>query len=173
MRLFDAEGIRATGIDRLLEQAGVAKMSLYKHFASKDELVVAALERKDQTFRAVFRATVDSRRDPRARLLAIFDALERWFGRSDFRGCLFLNAAAELPASECSARRVVAGHKAWVLDQFRALSREAAAADPEALAPQLMILFEGAIARAYVTSDATVARDARRAAEALLRSQEV
>ncbi len=168
VRLFSDEGIRATGIDRLLAEAGVAKMSLYKHFAGKDELVVAALRRKDELFRETFRALVESRHDPRARLLGVFDAQEKWFGRPGFRGCLFLNTASELAEGGCEARRVVAEHKAWVLDQFRGLSREAGASDPDALADQLMLLFDGAIARAYVTGNPGVARDAKRAAAALL-----
>jgi AcrR family transcriptional regulator len=172
-RLFGTDGIRAVGIDRLLAEAGVAKMSLYKHFRSKDELVVAALRRKDELFRETFAAMIGSRREPRARLLGVFDALERWFARPDFRGCAFLNAAAELPEVGCPGRLAVAEHKAWVLGQLRTLSHEAGAADPEALAAQLMILFDGAIARAYVTGDAGVARDAKSAAEALLVAQEV
>jgi len=169
IRLFGEEGIHATGLDRLLTEAGVAKMSLYKHFESKGALVVAALQRKDEMFRETFRAMVESRHDPRARLLGVFDAQEKWFGRPGFRGCLFLNAAAELPEDGCPARRAIAEHKAWVHEQFRALAREAGA--DAALADQCMLLFEGAIARAYVTGDATVAREARRAAAQLLDSQ--
>lgn len=169
VRLFGEEGIRATGIDRLLAEAGVAKMSLYKHFESKDALVVAALQRKDEQFRETFLAMVGARHDPRARLLGVFDALEKWFGRPEFRGCLFLNAASELPEGGCEARRVIAGHKAWVHDQLRDLCRGAGAGDD--LADQLMLLFEGAIVRAYVTGDAAVAREARRAAAVLLEAE--
>lgn len=168
MRLFCEAGIHSTGIDRILAEAGVAKMSLYKHFAGKEELVVAVLERKDQLFRETFRAMVESRTEPRARLLSVFDALERWFGRPDFRGCLFLNAAAELPEAGCPGRAAVAAHKAWVLEQLRELSRGVGARDAEALAERLMLLFEGAIARAYVTGDPSVAREAKRAAAVLL-----
>lgn len=168
VRLFGDLGIRATGIDRIIAEAGVAKMSLYKHFGSKEELVVAALRRKDEMFRETFRAMVESRHEPRARLLGVFDAQERWFGRPGFRGCQFLNAAAEMPEGGCEARRAVAEHKAWVHEQLRVLSREAGADD--SLADQLMLLFEGAIARAVVTGDAGVARDAKRAAAALLAS---
>ena len=169
IRLFGDEGIRATGIDRLLAEAGVAKMSLYKHFESKDALVVAALQRKDQLFRETFQAMLATRHDPRARLLSVFDALEKWFCRPGFRGCLFLNAAAELPEGGCPARRAIAEHKEWVHQQFRDLAKEAGA--DEALADQCMLLFEGAIARAYVTGDPSVAREARRAAEVLLESE--
>ncbi len=169
VRLFSEDGIRATGIDRLLTEAGVAKMSLYKHFQSKDDLIVEALRRKDEQFRETFRAMVETRHDPRARLLGVFDAQERWFGHPGFRGCLFLNAAAELPEGGCPARRAIAEHKSWVHGQLRDLAREAGAGD--GLADQLMLLFEGAIMRAYVTGDPTVAREARKAAEVLLEAE--
>ncbi|MBK7403139.1 MAG: TetR/AcrR family transcriptional regulator [Phycisphaerales bacterium] len=167
-RLFGEQGIHATGIDRIIAEAGVAKMTLYKHFAGKDELVVAALRRKHEVFREFFRAIVESRQEPRGRLLAVFEAQERWFARPDFRGCYFLNAAAELPEANCAARRAVAEHKLWVLGQFQELCRGVGAPEPDRLADELMLLFEGAIARAYVTGDATAARAARRAAAALL-----
>lgn len=168
LRLFAEHGIHATGIDRIIAEAGVAKMTLYKHFAGKDDLVVAALRRKHEVFREFFRAIVDGRHDPRARLLAVFDAQERWFSRPDFRGCFFLNAAAELPEGGCAARQAVADHKAWVLAQFHELAAQAGAGDPAALAQELMLLFEGAIARAYVTGEASAARTARKAAAALM-----
>lgn len=168
MKLFARDGIRATGIDRILEEAGVAKMSLYKHFKGKDELVVAVLRRKDELFRETFAAMIESRHDPRARLLGVFDAMEKWFSRDDFRGCLFLNAAAELTDCECCGREVVAEHKQWVHDQLLTLATDADVRDPEALADQLMLLFEGAISRAYVTGRPSVAQEGKRAAAALL-----
>ncbi len=168
MDLFCRVGIRAAGIDRILAEAGVAKMSLYKHFRGKDELIVAALERKDELFRETFLAMVGSRQGPRARLLGVFDALEKWFERPDFRGCLFLNAAAELTETGCAGREAIAAHKAWVLGQLCELSAAAGVSDAEGFAAQLMLLFEGAIARAYVTGEAGVARDAKAAAEVLL-----
>jgi AcrR family transcriptional regulator len=168
IRLFAESGVRATGIDRILAEAGVAKMSLYKHFRSKDELVLGALRRKDELFRETFVAMVGSRTDPRARLLGVFDALERWFRRPDFRGCLFLNVASEHPDPDCPVRRAVAEHKAWVRARLLELARDTGTPDPDTLAERLMLLFEGAIARAYVTGDPGVARQARAAAEAWL-----
>lgn len=168
VRLFGEVGIRAAGIDRILAEAGVAKMSLYKHFRGKDDLVVAALERKDALFRETFEAMVGSRQSPRARLLGVFDALEKWFGRPDFRGCLFLNAAAELVEPDCPGREVIARHKAWVLETLRGLSADAGVPEPDRFAAQLMLLFDGAIARAYVTGDAGVAADGKAAAAVLL-----
>lgn len=167
-RLFGEVGIRAAGIDRILAEAGVAKMSLYKHFKGKDELVVAALERKDQLFRETFEAMVGSRQDPRAKLLGVFDALGKWFERPDFRGCLFLNAAAELVEPGCPGREAIAAHKSWVLGRLRVLSADAGVPDPDAFADRLMLLFDGAIARAYVTGDPGVAEHGKAAAASLL-----
>lgn len=166
IRLFEEQGIRATGIDQLLAEAGVAKMSLYKHFGGKDGLVVASLRRRDELFRETFLAMVETRHGARARVLGVFDALEKWFCRPGFRGCLFLNAAAELPEGGCEARRAIAEHKGWVRGRLGELA--CGAGGDEELADQLMLLFEGAIARAYVTGDPTVAREARNAAAVLL-----
>lgn len=170
VRLFGEVGIRGAGIDRILAEAGVAKMSLYKHFKGKDDLICEALRRKDELFRETFQAMVASRREPRAKLLGVFDALERWFARPDFRGCLFQNAAAELPEADCPGREVITSHKAWVYGQMVELSAGAGVADPERFASRLMLLFEGAISRAFVTGEPGVARDAREAAAALLDS---
>ncbi|MDJ0935396.1 MAG: helix-turn-helix domain-containing protein, partial [Kiloniellales bacterium] len=95
-KLFARHGFHATGIDRILAEAGVAKMTLYKHFRSKDELILAALRRRDEEFRNWFRRRVEARADaPRARLLAVFDVLAEWFEQPDFAGCTFVAAAAE------------------------------------------------------------------------------
>ena len=97
--LFNRNGYHATGIDRILAEAGVAKMTLYKHFGSKDALIQAALERRDERWRAWFRDAVARRAEtPRGRLLAVFDALEEWFVRPDFHGCMFIRAAGEYAA---------------------------------------------------------------------------
>ena len=169
--IFEAKGFNAVGIDLLLAEAGVAKMSLYKHFKSKEGLVLAALRRRDQRFRTTFAALVEARAsDPRARLLAVFDVLARWFEREDFRGCIFLNAAAEFPEADSPVRRVVAEHKAWLREYLASLAQAANAPDPPALAAELVVLVDGAIARAHAAGDRNAAGTARRAAEAVVRS---
>ncbi len=96
LELFIRDGFHATGIDKILAESGVAKMTLYKHFKSKDELILSALRRRDEHFRNWFMRAVESRaREPRQRLLAIFDALDEWFSGRDFNGCMFINASAE------------------------------------------------------------------------------
>ncbi len=169
--IFEAKGFNAVGIDLLLAEAGVAKMSLYKHFKSKDGLVLAALRRRDQRFRETFAALVEARAsEPRARMLAVFDVLSRWFERDDFRGCIFLNAAAEFPEANGPIRRAVAEHKAWLREYLGSLARAAGAPDPPTLAAELAVLVDGAIARAHAAGEADAATTARRAAEAIVRS---
>ena len=168
VRLFGAEGIRGTGIDRLLEEAGVAKMSLYKHFGSKDALVLAALARRGEMFRGVFNAVMTSKHEPRARILGIFDSLDRWAMRPDFRGCPFINAAGEFGEASSPVRLAASEHKEWVRSRFEDLARDAGAADAPALARELAILFEGATVRAAVASDRDAAGTARRMAEKLI-----
>jgi len=169
--IFEAKGFNAVGIDLLLAEAGVAKMSLYKHFKSKDGLVLAALRLRDRRFRATFAALVEARAsEPRARLLAVFDVLARWFERDDFRGCIFLNAAAEFPEAGSPIRLAVAEHKAWLREYLASLARAAGASDPPTLAAELAVLVDGAIARAHAAGESDAAGVARRAAEAIVRS---
>src|SRR5258708_34708744 len=93
LELFYRHGFHATGIDRILAEAGVAKMTLYKHFKSKDELILAALTRRDEKFRTWFMREVERRgRTPRERLLVVFDILAAWVQSRQFRGCMFVNA---------------------------------------------------------------------------------
>ena len=96
LALFMRDGFHATGIDRILEQAGVAKMTLYNHFKSKEELILAALRLRDERFLEWFTAAVETRAEnPRGRLLALFGALDEWINEPDFAGCAFIHAAAE------------------------------------------------------------------------------
>jgi AcrR family transcriptional regulator len=168
-RLFHREGVRAVGVDRIAAEAGVGKMTLYRHFATKDDLVVAVLEGRDGPARdALAAAIADAGDDPRARLLAPFAMLEPWFASRGFRGCPFMNASLELPDPGHPARAVARRHKAATRDTFATAARAAGTADPDALADQLAVLFDGAIAQAQMRDRATVARAARAAAAALV-----
>ena len=96
LNLFSRYGFHATGIDRILSESGVAKMTLYKHFKSKDELILAALRRRDELHRNWFMREVERlAAAPRDRLAALFTALETWFQSDEFSGCCFINATAE------------------------------------------------------------------------------
>jgi AcrR family transcriptional regulator len=167
--LFYKAGFHATGIDKILETAGVARMTLYNHFKSKDELIVAALRRRDEKFRYWFMRAVERfANKPQDRLLAIFDALEEWFTGDEFSGCMFINASAEFADAEDPIHMVAAEHKHFILRYLQDLAAETGVAEPEELANELMLLMEGSIVMAYVAGDQQTAARARRAAQKLL-----
>lgn len=174
LRLFYQNGFHATGIDKILAESGVAKMTLYKHFRSKDELVLAALRRRDEQFRNWLMGVMDhASPDPKARLLSLFDALDDWFnGRAmsgqGFHGCAFIKAAGEFGEPEDPVRRACAEHKRAILDYLTKLAAEAGAADPKALAEQLAMLKEGAIVTAQVQSQPLAALQAKVIAQGLV-----
>jgi AcrR family transcriptional regulator len=169
--LFYKEGIRAVGIDRIIAKAGVAKMTLYNHFASKDELVVEFLKRRDERWMASFRESVERRtRNPQRRLLAVFDALEEWFQSDDFRGCAFINASAELADRHHPAHNVALEHKARLRAYILDLAKAAKVPSPKKLADRLFLLVEGAIVTALMEGHSGSARQARQAATTLLQS---
>ncbi len=169
LQLFQRHGYHATGIDRILAEAGVAKMTLYNHFKSKDELILAALRRRDEQFRNTFMRNVERRaKTPRARLLACFDALGEWFAESTFSGCSFINAAAEFAPPDDPIHAACGEHKRLSLAYVRDLVEQAGAADPQSLADGLMFLMEGAIVMAHVAGDPQAAQKAKRAAQVLV-----
>src|SRR5690348_9001510 len=111
-RLFYYQGIPATGIDNVIASAGVAKMSLYRHFGSKEQLIVECLERLDVRYHDWFVAQIEDRDgDPVSKLLSVFDVLDEWFASDHFRGCAFINATVELANPEHPARVPAMRHK--------------------------------------------------------------
>jgi len=163
--LFSRDGFHATGIDRVLAEAGVAKMTLYKHFRSKDELVAAVLDRRNAEVLAEVEAAVGAAPDARGRLLAPFDVLGSWCGGSAFEGCLFANAASEYGRRDDPVHAAAARNKRGIRDLLLREARSAGAPDPEALADELLLLHEGAIAVAYVLGDDGAAPRARALAQ--------
>jgi AcrR family transcriptional regulator len=169
MRLFRDRGFHATGIDAILAESGVAKRTLYLHFRSKDELIVAVLAQRDEAWRDWLRGAIKARTsDPRERLLAIFDALEEWFVRPDFHGCMFTNAAAEFPKVSSTIHREAARHKDLVREFVRDLAEAAKVENAEAVTDALCVLMEGAIVLAQIHGTPAAARQARAAAAELL-----
>ncbi len=172
LSLFRTNGFHATGIDKILANAGVAKMTLYKHFRSKDELILAALRRRDESFRNWFVRDVERRAEaPRERLAALFDALGYWLASDGVTGCMFINAAAEYGDCEHPIHVAAAEHKRLLTGYVRALSEKAGVADSDRLARQLYILIEGAIVATQVCSRTDSAGDARDAAEILIAAE--
>ena len=168
--LFCRDGFHATGIDRIVAESGVAKMTLYKHFRSKEELILAALGRRDERFRDWISEAVEGKAtEPADRLTAIFDVLSEWFADQPYCGCPFINAAAEFAGPDHPVHVAAARHKRLVWEYVRDLAQAAGARNPNDLAEQILLLMEGAIVVTQVTGDREAARQARGAAEILVR----
>jgi len=145
--LFYRAGIRAVGIDTIIARSGVAKMSLYRNFASKDALVTAWLEDRNQAFwRRWERAEATCPGDPRGQMAAILDMVAGRVTHPHWRGCPFLNTATEFPEPDHPARAVILANKRAVYERLRGLAARAGAREPELLAQQLQLLIDGAYA---------------------------
>ena len=167
--LFQQYGFRATGIDRILEASGCAKMTLYNHFRSKEELILACVRRTDEAWRnAVMKKIENSSKDPRGRLLAVFDAVEDMIEDDRFCGCFFVRAANEFREPEDPIRTAAAENKRLFTNYMARIAKDAGAAKPEDLAKSLLMLLDGAIAYAHVSGDAKTPTLARQNAELLI-----
>lgn len=170
-RLFYRDGYRAVGIDLILAEAGVAKMTLYNHFASKDDLIVAVLEKRSGEFLEAMAAAVEAAgRGPQKRLLAVFDWLGEWLESADFNGCAFIRAVAEFPDARARPHQVAAAHKQALVDFLTELARALEVREPARLARELALVMEGAIVRAHTFGGVSsgAAQDARAAARRLV-----
>lgn len=170
-RLFNRLGYHAAGIDRVIAEAGIAKTTLYRHFGSKDELIVAVLRRIDDQYRDAMRQAVDaSAREPRQRLLATFDYLETWFKDALFFGCPFMSAAGEFADRLSPVFQEAVLHKRLMVAYFEELARAAQLNGPRQLAEEINLLHEGAIAVAHITGDPDTAVKAKSVAARLIES---
>ena len=169
--LFSAHGTRAVGVDRIIAEAGTAKMTLYRNFASKDDLIVAFLAAREERWtRGWLQAEVQRRAStPRERLLAIFDVFGEWFARDDFEGCAFINVMLELDDRGSPVRQACVAHLAAIRGFVRDLA-EAAGVEPGHaghVAAQWHILMKGSIVAA-AEGDALAAARARELGALLL-----
>jgi AcrR family transcriptional regulator len=148
--LFSHRGIRAVGVDTIVANSGVAKMTLYRHFASKDDLVLAFLARREERWtNGWLRAEVESRGSTGGeRLLAIFDVFGEWFEKPDFEGCSFINVLLEFGDPAHPVRQASVMHLANIRDFLRSLAEDAGVADPDAIARQWHVLMKGSIVAA-------------------------
>jgi AcrR family transcriptional regulator len=165
--LFYAEGVQSVGIDRVIERAGVAKASLYSTFGSKEGLVCAYLNARHEETLARLRSAVAATEDPIERLLAVFDAQARLFHTPDFHGCAFTAAATEAP----SGGRIDAAAQSYRHDihvLFNELAVAAGVPDPELLASQLQLVYDGGGLAANLDKNPEIATAARAAASALI-----
>jgi AcrR family transcriptional regulator len=166
-RLFYAEGIHTVGVDRLVSEAGVTRATFYRHFPSKEDLVEAYLRAKDAELREGVEAaaTSGSREDA---LAAVFELVESVTATQDFRGCHFINAAAEYPDAEDPVRIAIDDHRRWFFETLVDLARQAGHPDPGYAASVLVLLHDGTLAGAELDDPAAVRATLRRAVRALL-----
>jgi AcrR family transcriptional regulator len=166
--LFYQDGIHAVGVDTIIAESGVAKMTLYRHFQSKDDLIVAYLERSNHRFWAWLEGEMAEVADPRAKLVRAFRALGRQATSPTCRGCGFQGAAAEFPDPAHPVHKVALAHKRQVLERFTALGRQARLRSPETLAAQLLLLMDGAWVAARMFGPRNPAARVAEAAQALI-----
>jgi len=156
--LFYEQGFTATGVDAIAECAGVSKMSLYRHYAGKDDLAAAALRWRDETH--VDWLLPEDEGDGRQRVRAMFDRVARAATSTQYRGCPFMRAGLELPAGH-PAQRAVAEHRHRLHARLRLLAARLGARDPDTLAQQLMVLADGAASGCAVQRSPAPAHAAR------------
>jgi len=167
-RLFYQEGLRATGIDRIIAESGVAKMSFYRHFPSKTDLIAAFLERRHDTWMSWFKDAVDARiNKANAGLEVIADVLGMWFRERDFRGCAFINTMAESGSLDGDASRMALAHKTHLATYLETVARRLGLLRPRQVAEAAMIVIEGTIVRAQMTGDASVVTSCRQLLKAI------
>ena len=167
-KLIYKSGIAATGMDLLVKTAGVSRKSVYRYFANKDELVVAALQRRDQRWMHWYRGAVGQAQTPAERLLNLFTVLKSWFASDGFRGCAFINTSGETGDPHNPVRLLAKAHKHKLFEYARELCEAHGTPDPERQAAHLLILIDGAITVALVTGDSTAADNAQCMAKTLL-----
>ncbi|MEK2473661.1 MULTISPECIES: TetR/AcrR family transcriptional regulator [Streptomyces] len=168
-RLFYAQGIQAVGVEQLVTEAGVTRATFYRHFSSKDGLVVAYLEARGARVEEAVAAILAAHRG-RAALLALMDMIGDNLCQPGFRGCGFLNAAAEFPDPAHPARVHIAEHRGWFHGVLRTVVRDAGHPDPERVARTLVLLRDGAMVGGALDDPRAIRATLREAAENLLAS---
>jgi AcrR family transcriptional regulator len=172
LKLFYRHGFNATGVDKIIAEAQVSKKTLYSHFRTKDELILATLRKRDEVFRnKMMRVTERSASDPSERLLAVFDFLTGWFHEKEFSGCMFINAAAEFADADNPNHMIGAEHKRLVAEYLCNLAELAGAKDPVTLSHEINLLIEGAIVYAYVMGEKQAAERAKQMARVFIQRQ--
>jgi AcrR family transcriptional regulator len=167
--LFSRRGVRAVGVDEVIREAGVAKATLYRHFPSKDDLVLAFLRQRERRWTHDFVEREARRRGstPEERLLAIFDVFDEWFHRDDFEGCSFINVMLETADREHPIGRASVDHLANIRTVVATLAAEAGLRDPDEFARSWHILMKGSIVQAG-EGDADAAKRAQAMARTLI-----
>ncbi|TLU70008.1 TetR/AcrR family transcriptional regulator [Enterobacter sp. MF024] len=168
-QLIYENGIHATGMDLLVKTSGVARKSIYHHFANKDEVAAAALNARDIRWMEWFRSECDKADTPQERILNMFTVLKGWFESEGYRGCAFINTAGEVGDSADPVRQIARLHKQKILDYALELTGQLNIEHASTMARQLLLLIEGAITLSRVMGDYRAADDARNIAQLLLK----
>ncbi len=172
-RLFYQHGYRAIGVDTIASASGIGKMTLYRHYPSKDELIVAYLRDSNNAFWSNFEQITKDAASPREKLLAFFEALQDYVVTPACYGCPFLNVATEYPEPDYAGHKVAIEHKQSVRARFNQLAKETGAREPKALADALFLLMDGAYmaARMFGNSQSNPAAHVAKAARHLIDAQ--
>jgi len=155
IRRFYRDGFRSVGIDQILADVGISKTAFYKHFESKEDLMIAALEMQNDWLQDTFRTMIRERGGSTAigQLHAVFDVVEKIIESDDYQGCIFVNVAMEFPLPHEPAHVLASQNKQSIEDALCTLAVEAGAAEPRALAQELSLIMEGAYVTRHVTGN--------------------
>ncbi|MEO1251966.1 MAG: TetR/AcrR family transcriptional regulator [Pseudomonadota bacterium] len=171
LKAFYDGGFHAIGMDRLAKETGVSKTAIYKHFRTKDDLILATLRLRDEQFRNWLVRRVEALADdPRTQLLAIFTALGEWFDEPQFKSCMFIKASSEYQDRSDPIHQTAAEHKNLLLKYFTQLAGKAGLSRPQDVAQQLLVLKEGAIVLAHLHGPGDVAKNAHAAAKTIIQA---
>jgi len=170
VRLFYRHGYRAIGVDSIAAESGIGKMTLYRHYPSKDDLIVAFLRESNEEFWSYFEQSTKDAPTSRKKLLAFFEALQNYVVSPACYGCPFINIATEYPEVDYAGHQVAIEHKESVRSRFYLLTKEAGAHQPEVLANALLLLMDGAYiaARMFGASPSNPAANVAEAARKLI-----
>ena len=168
-RIFYADGIHSVGVDRIIDEAKVTRATLYRHFPSKDDLVVAYLQEVHQMERGAITAAIAAHPTAADALLAIADTIAEGIQRPGFRGCAFLNAAAEFPDAEHPVHQQVIAHRQWFLNTLTTLMAQVAEDSSDAAARHFVMLRDGAMAAGCLFDPGLVVETFLRGIEGLVR----
>ena len=168
-RLFNENSIHSTGIDQIIAEAGVARRTLYNQFGSKEGLIRAVMQRESNAWFEWLDSelALSDVRDPRQRIIRFFALLGKWFSRSDFKGCSFINAVGEHPLDDC-VRPIAKAHRQANFEYIRGLLGGSKISNLDKVADQITILADGATVTAMVTGNHATAETAAHAALAVI-----
>lgn len=170
--LFYRKGINHVGINEIISASGIARMTLYHHFASKNDVIAAVLERRMADRRRAMQAAIDSAPSPRGKVMAAFDYLRGLVGADGFRGCVFINATVELADPRHPGAVLSARHKRRMAEGFGRIARDAGWPDPDGFGIQCQLLWDGAVAAAQLDYTDTALDAACQAADVLIAARE-